>query len=196
MQHGGHPVKGYSDASVIKDLLTIIGDNAEREGLAETPDRVIKAWQHWGSGYQFSENDVFHLLKCFEDGAEDYDQFVVVKNIPVYSHCEHHLAPFFGTASIGYIPNKRIVGLSKFPRLVEVYSRRLQVQERLTKQIAEAIQKHLEPKAVGVVLECRHLCMESRGVSIQGSSTITSAIHGLLQTDPAAKAEFFRLIGR
>ncbi len=188
--------KFYSDESVIQDLITIIGDNATREGLRDTPGRVIKAWRHWGSGYNVSEDDVAAILKWFKDGAENYDQFIVVKDIPVYSHCEHHLAPFFGTASIGYIPSGRIVGLSKFQRLVEVYARRLQVQERLTQQVAGAIQKYLQPKAVGVVIECRHLCMESRGVSIQGATTITSAIHGLLQSDPAVKAEFFRLIGR
>lgn len=188
--------KFYSDESVIQALITIIGDNATRGGLRETPVRVIKAWQHWGSGYTVSDDDIAKLLKTFEDGAEDYDQFVIEKNIPVYSHCEHHLAPFFGTVSIGYIPNKRILGLSKFTRLVEVFSRRLQVQERLTRQIADAIQQHLSPLAVGVVIECRHLCKESRGISTQGSTTTTSAIRGLLRTDAAAKAEFFRLIGR
>lgn len=196
MLSGGGPVNMYSDEAVIQDLITIIGDNATRGGLKETPARVIKAWKHWGSGYTVSDADVAKMLKTFEDGAEDYDQFVIEKNIPVYSHCEHHLAPFFGTVSIGYIPNKRIVGLSKFTRLVEVFSRRLQVQERLTRQIADAIQEHLNPKGIGVVIECRHLCKESRGISTQGSTTTTSAIRGLLRDDAAAKAEFLRLIGR
>ena len=186
----------HSAESVIEDLITQIGDDPARGGLRETPTRVIKAWKHWGSGYKISDSEVGAILKTFEDGAEDYDQFVIEKNIPVYSHCEHHLAPFFGTVSIGYIPDKHIVGLSKFTRLVEVYSRRLQVQERLTRQIADAIQQHLNPLAVGVVIECRHLCKESRGISTQGSTTTTSAIRGLLRTDAAAKAEFFRLIGR
>lgn len=186
----------YSDESVIQDLITIIGDNATRGGLHETPTRVIKAWKHWGSGYRVTDDDIAKMLKTFEDGAEDYDQMVVEQNIPVYSHCEHHLAPFFGTVSIGYIPDKRILGLSKFTRLVEVFSRRLQVQERLTRQIADAIEKHLQPLAVGVFIECRHLCKESRGVAIQGSTTKSSAMRGLFRTDAAAKAEFFRLIGR
>lgn len=181
---------------LIHKMLAAIGDNPLRPGLLETPGRVTQAWRIWAGGYAVIDADIASMLKCFDDGAEHYDQFVIVKDIPVYSHCEHHMAPFFGTASIGYIPNKRIVGLSKFPRLVEVFMRRLQVQERLTQQIASAIERHLNPKAVGVVLECRHLCMESRGIRIQGATTITSAIHGLLQTDPAAKAEFFRLIGR
>ena len=175
-------------------LIQFIGDDATREGLQETPSRFLKAWKQWGEGYSVSEDDIATILKTFEDGSEDYDQFVVVKDIPIYSHCEHHLAPFFGTASIGYIPNKRILGLSKFVRLAEVYSRRLQVQERLTRQIANALFTHLTPKAVGVVLKCRHMCMESRGVKTAGSLTITSAIEGLLRTDAAAKEEFFNLI--
>lgn len=182
-----------SSWGLIEALITLIGDDSTRPGLKETPDRVVNAWKHWASGYAV---DVSKILKHFEDGAENYDQFVIVKDIPVYSHCEHHLAPFFGTVSIGYIPDKRIVGLSKFPRLVEAYSRRLQVQERLTQQIASAIENYLSPKGVGVMLNCRHLCMESRGVSIQGSTTVTSAIHGLLRTDDACKSEWLRLIGR
>lgn len=180
-----------SSWGIIDALIRLIGDDPTREGLRETPDRVVKAWQHWGSGYMV---DVDKVLKVFKDGADNYDQFILVKNIPVYSHCEHHLAPFFGVASIGYIPNGKIVGLSKFGRLVDAYARRLQVQERLTQQIAQAIQTHLAPKAVGVVLDCRHLCMESRGIQVQGTSTKTSAMHGLMLTDPAVKAEFFNLI--
>jgi GTP cyclohydrolase I len=186
----------YSDESIIQDLITLIGDDATRGGLHETPARVIKAWKHWGSGYGVTDDDVAKMLKTFEDGAEDYDQFVIVKDIPVYSTCEHHLATIFGTASIGYIPKKRIVGLSKFSRLVNVYARRLQVQERLTNQIAQAIQIHLEPKAVGVVLECRHMCMESRGIQTPGTITVTSAMLGQLRTEPETRAEFLRLMGK
>lgn len=186
----------YSDESIIQDLIAVIGDNPGRGGLVETPKRVLKAWKHWGSGYSVTDEDIAKMLKTFDDGAEDYDQFVIEKNIPVYSHCEHHLAPFFGTVSIGYLPDEKIIGLSKLTRLVQVFSRRLQVQERLTRQIADALDEHLKPRAVGVVVECRHLCKESRGVSTQGSTTTTSAIRGLMRTDAAAKAEFFRLIGR
>lgn len=196
MHSSSGPVNMYSDESVIQDLITIIGDNATREGLRETPTRVIKAWRHWGSGYSVTNDAIAKMLKTFDDGAEDYDQFVIVTKIPVYSTCEHHLATIFGTASIGYIPRKRIVGLSKFSRLVDVYARRLQVQERLTNQIAQAIQDHLEPKAVGVVLECRHMCMESRGIQTPGTITVTSAMLGQLRTEPETRAEFLRLIGK
>jgi len=180
--------------SATKTLLSAIGENVNRPGLAETPSRIANGWKTWASGYQFSEQAIKDLLTTFEDGAEDYDQFIVVKGIPVYSHCEHHLAPFFGTAAIGYIPRKRIVGLSKLSRLAEVYSRRLQVQERLTQQIATALETHLQPKAVGVFIECRHLCMESRGIQIQGSVTRTQALKGLAESDPAVKAEFLALV--
>lgn len=182
-----------SSWGIVEALIRLIGDDPKRGGLQETPNRVVDAWAHWAGGYRQNPEEI---LKHFEDGAENYDQFVVVKGIPLYSHCEHHLAPFFGVCSIAYIPNQKIVGLSKFSRLVEAYARRLQVQERLTQQIAGTIEKVLQPKAVGVVLECRHLCMESRGIAIQGSTTITSAIHGLLRTDSECKAEWLRLIGR
>ena len=172
-------------------LLQYIGEDPNRGGLKETPTRYLKAWKHWASGYK---EDPKALLKCFEDGAEKYDEMVLVKSIPVYSHCEHHLAPFFGTAHVAYIPNGKIVGLSKISRLVDVFARRLQVQERLTNQIADAINENLEPKGVAVVVECRHLCMESRGIQRQGSSTITSALRGVLHDEPAARAEFLKLV--
>lgn len=172
-------------------LLQFIGEDPTRGGLLETPKRYLKAWQHWAGGYK---QDPAALLKCFEDGAEKYDEMVLVKSIPVYSHCEHHLAPFFGTAHVAYIPDGKIVGLSKISRLVDVFARRLQVQERLTNQIADAMQEHLTPKGVAVVLECRHLCMESRGIQRQGSSTTTSAMRGVFMNTPAARAEFMGLV--
>jgi len=171
-------------------LLESLGENPDRPGLLETPSRVTKAWKHWTSGYAM---DPVELLKAFEDGAEQYNELIVVKNIPVYSHCEHHLAPFFGKATVGYLPNGKIVGLSKLTRLVDCYAKRLQVQERMTIQIAEALMMALEPKAVGVVVKCRHLCMESRGIRTPGEETITSAMLGELQPNLALRTEFLAL---
>jgi GTP cyclohydrolase I len=171
-------------------LLTSLGENPDRPGLIETPARVTKAWKHWTSGYQQSPVEV---LKAFEDGAEEYNELIVVRGIPVYSHCEHHLAPFFGKATVGYLPNGKIVGLSKLTRLVDIFSKRLQVQERMTMQIANALMEVLEPKAVGVVIKCRHLCMESRGIRAIGEETITSTLLGELQPNLALRTEFLAL---
>jgi len=175
---------------VIRQLLNAVEPNPERGGLIETPDRVAKAWEFWTSGYDKTAADV---LKVFEDGGENYDEMVMVKDIPVYSHCEHHLAPIFGTATVAYIPNGRIVGLSKLSRLVDLHSRRLQVQERLTNDIAEDLWKHLQPLGVGVIIKARHMCMESRGLCQQGHHTITSALRGVLKDQPEARAEFMGL---
>jgi GTP cyclohydrolase I len=171
-------------------LLTSLGENPDRAGLHETPARVAKAWKHWTSGYG---QDPVSVLKAFEDGAEEYNELIVVRGIPVYSHCEHHLAPFFGKATVGYVPNGKIVGLSKLTRLVDIFSKRLQVQERMTMQIANALMDVLEPKAVGVVVKCRHMCMESRGIRTQGEETITSCMLGDLQSNLALRTEFFAL---
>ncbi len=171
-------------------FLLSLGEDPDRPGLLETPNRVAKAWKHWTSGYG---QDPAEVLKVFEDGAEQYNELIVVRGIPVYSHCEHHLAPFFGTATIGYTPNGRIVGLSKLTRLVECFSKRLQVQERLTIQVAEALMEHIQPKAVGVMIRCRHLCMESRGIRTPGEETITSALLGELQTNLGLRTEFLAL---
>jgi len=171
-------------------FLASLGEDPDRAGLVETPSRVAKAWKHWTAGY---DQDPAECLKVFEDGAQEYNELIVVRGIPVYSHCEHHLAPFFGKATIGYVPNGKIVGLSKLTRLVDCFSKRLQVQERLTIQIANALMTHLQPQAVGVVINCRHLCMESRGISTQGEETVTSAMLGALQTNLALRTEFFSL---
>ena len=171
-------------------LLVSLGEDPNRAGLVETPSRLVTAWKHWTSGYT---QDPAELLKVFEDGAEEYNELIVIRGIPVYSHCEHHLAPFFGKATIGYVPNGKIVGLSKLTRLVNCFSRRLQVQERLTIQIANALMTHLEPKAVGVVIRCRHMCMESRGISTEGEETVTSAMLGELQPNLALRTEFLAL---
>jgi GTP cyclohydrolase I len=171
-------------------LLVSLGEDPDRKGLVDTPSRVAKAWKHWTSGYH---QDPADLLKAFEDGAEQYNELIVVRNIPVYSHCEHHLAPFFGKAVIGYVPNGKIVGLSKLTRLVDCFAKRLQVQERMTSQIANALMTHLEPKAVGVVVRCRHMCMESRGIRSPGEETVTSTMLGELQPNLAMRTEFLAL---
>lgn len=177
------------------EILKLIDPEAKntgklREGLQETPERVAKAYQTWFGGYGKQASEV---LKVFEDGAEDYDQMVVVKDIPVYSHCEHHIAPIIGTATIAYIPNGKIVGLSKLSRLADMFARRLQVQERLTSNIADALQEHLQPKGVAVMIKARHMCMESRGVSQQGHYTVTTAFHGALKDQAETRAEFMSL---
>lgn len=187
------PWEGNGSAGIedhIIRLLQYVGENPDRGGLAETPARVAKAWKEWCSGYDKNPADI---LKTFEDGAEGVDEMVVVKNIPFYTHCEHHMAPFFGTATIGYLPNKKIVGLSKLSRLLDIYAKRLQVQERLGCQVADAIMEHLEALGCGVVITARHLCMESRGICKQGSETSTSALRGLFKDDPAVRAEFLQL---
>ncbi len=185
----GSPEKGIED-NIVR-LLQFVGEDPEREGLKETPTRVAKAWQSWTSGYALEPGDV---LKSFEDGGEGYDEMVIVRDIPFYSHCEHHLAPFFGTATIGYIPNGKIVGLSKLSRLLDVFAKRLQVQERLTNQIAEALMEDLKAKGCAVVIKARHMCMESRGVCKQGHHTITSALRGVVMEKPEVRAEFMALV--
>ncbi len=171
-------------------LLHSIGEDPSRQGLIDTPNRVIRAWAHWTRGYQ---QDPATILKTFSDGGENYDELIIVKQIPVYSHCEHHLAPFFGHATIGYLPDGHIVGLSKLPRLVNCFAARLQVQERLTQQIAQSLHDHLQPKSVGVIIRCRHMCMESRGITVAGEETLTSAILGDLKTNAAQRNEFLAL---
>lgn len=171
-------------------LLHAIDPEFGREGTADTPMRVAKAWKHWCGGYDV---DIAKLLKCFEDGGERYDQMVLVKDIPIYSKCEHHLADIFGTCSIAYIPNGKIVGLSKLSRLADAFARRLQVQERLTDQIADALVEHLQPTGVGVLIKARHMCMESRGICQQGHHTVTTALRGAIKTEPQTRAEFLQL---
>ena len=174
-----------------RDLIESFGEDPDRGGLLETPSRVVRAWKFWTSGYG---KDPAAVLKTFDDGAEGYDELICQGNIPLYSQCEHHMASFFGVAHIGYIPDKRIVGLSKLSRVVDIFARRLQVQERLTQQVAHAIEEHLQPKAVGVVLRCRHLCMESRGIQKPGTITYTSALLGSFKTHGDARSEFLRFV--
>ena len=174
----------------VKEILSLIGENPDREGLLQTPRRVAKAWEFLTSGYG---QDVEKVLT----GAvftEKYDEMVIVKDIDFFSMCEHHLLPFYGKAHIAYIPTGKIVGLSKIPRLVEVFSRRLQVQERMTQQIADTLFRTLEPDGVAVVIEARHLCMMMRGVEKQNSVATTSAMLGSFRDDERTRNEFLKLI--
>lgn len=171
-------------------LLDGIGE-PDREGLNDTPQRFAKAWEYWTKGYDESTEEI---LKSFADGATGYDEMVIETNIPVYSKCEHHLADIFGVAHVCYVPDGRIVGLSKIVRLVEHFARRLQVQERLTIQVADTSHAALSAKGVGVVLQCRHMCMESRGVNRPGVITTTSALRGVVKDVPEARAEFMSFV--
>jgi GTP cyclohydrolase I len=176
-----------SGMDIATRLLEYIGEDPKREGLLKTPERFAKAWQHWTSGYK---QDPAEILHSFADGAEKYDEMILLRDVPLWSFCEHHLAPFFGVAHVAYVPNDRIVGLSKVSRLVSIYSHRLQVQERLTNQVADALQNGLEPKGVAVLIECRHTCMESRGIHQAGITTSTCALRGVFKDDAKAREEF------
>lgn len=179
--------------SSVETLIRGLVPDHTREGLKETPKRVCKAWRFWTSGYG---QDIASLFKAFEDGGEQYDEMVSERGVPFYSQCEHHLAPFFGTAVIAYIPSGKVVGLSKIGRVVDAFARRLQVQERLTAQIADAMMEHLAPKGVGVRLSGRHFCMESRGIQRTGIITDTTAVRGCFREDPKCRAEFIALANR
>jgi len=182
------PKQRISDAVVT--ILDAIGEKPSRQGLLETPERVANAWLEMTEGYLLDPKDV---LKCFEDGADGCDQMVVRKGIPFYSKCEHHLESIIGHCTIAYIPDGRIVGLSKMDRLCDMYARRLQVQERMTNQIADAMFNILEPLGVGVWINARHLCVEARGVCNSNSETVTQALRGNFLTDSAVRAEFLAL---
>ena len=175
--------------ALVRQQLALLGEDPERDGLLKTPERVAAAMSWLTRGYAQSPMDVIGDA-IFE---EDHNSMVMVRDIELYSMCEHHMLPFFGRAHIAYIPNGRIVGLSKLPRVVEVFARRLQVQERLTQQIAEAIDEVLKPVGVGVVIEAVHLCMMMRGVEKQNSRTITSALRGSFRDDAMTRDEFLRL---
>lgn len=174
--------------SAIETLLRFIGDDPTREGLKETPLRVMKSYQELFSGYA---QDPAAVLKVFEDGA--CDEMVVLRNMEFFSTCEHHMLPFFGKAHVAYIPNGRVIGISKLARILEIYSRRLQVQERLTEQITKALDEHLKPKGSACVLEARHFCMICRGVQKQNSEMVTSSLTGVFRK-PEVRAEFFHLV--
>jgi len=179
---------GYDD--LVREMLVRLGEDPTREGLADTPARVQKAMKFLTKGY---DEDPEALLK----GAlftVNYDEMVIVKDVEMFSLCEHHMLPFFGKVHVAYIPNGRVIGLSKIPRLIELFSRRLQIQERLTTQIAETIQKVIEPQGVGVVVEARHLCMMMRGVEKQHSAAVTSSMLGCFRNEEETRSEFLSLI--
>lgn len=178
-----------SIASHYTEILSTIGEDPSREGLLKTPERVAKSLQYLTHGYDLDPAEILRSAMF----KEDYSQMVVVKDIEVYSMCEHHMLPFFGKAHIAYIPNGHIVGLSKIPRVVDAFARRLQVQERLTNEIRDCIQETLNPAGVAVVIECQHLCMAMRGIQKQNSVTTTSAFTGGFASDKT-RAEFLRLI--
>jgi len=176
---------------VVKNILTLIGEDPKREGLLSTPRRVAKSWEFLTSGYTQDAKKILNKAVF----TEKYDEMVIVKDIDFFSMCEHHLLPFYGKVHVAYIPNGKILGLSKIPRLVDVFSRRLQVQERMTQQIAETLFEALEPDGVAVVIEARHLCMMMRGVEKQNSVATTSAMLGSFRDDERTRNEFLKLIG-
>jgi len=176
--------------NLIHELLIQIGEDPNREGIKKTPERVAKAWQFLAKGYEQN------LDKIINDAifTEDYDEMVTVKDIDFFSLCEHHMLPFFGKVHVAYIPDGKIIGLSKVPRIVEMFSRRLQVQERMTQQIAETLNDVLNPKGVAVVLEGEHMCMQMRGVEKQNSYATTSSMTGLFRSDSRTREEFLNII--
>ena len=183
-------VEGDRIREAVRMLIAELGEDPTREGLAKTPDRVAKALQFLTSGYRQDIDKVINDALF----TVDYSEMVIVKDIDFYSLCEHHLLPFFGRCHIAYIPRGKVIGLSKLPRIVEVFSRRLQVQERLTSQIAETLAAKLDPLGVAVVVEASHLCMMMRGVEKQNSSALTSAMHGVFRTDARTRTEFLDLL--
>lgn len=176
----------------VKGLLRFIGEDVDREGLVKTPHRVINAMRDHFSGYA---QDPKEFLKRTFSEVEGYNELVVVSDIELHSHCEHHMVPFVGKAHVAYIPDGRVLGLSKIARVVDAYAKRLQVQEKLTAQIADAIQEELQPQGVAVILKCRHFCMCYRGVKKPESWTTTSKLHGLFMNNPATRMELFTLLG-
>ncbi len=175
---------------LMRELLVRLGEDPERDGLLDTPQRMVSAMQYLTKGYQEDPEKI--LKEALFD--VDYDEMVIVKDIEMFSLCEHHLLPFFGKVHVAYIPNKKVIGLSKIPRLIDVFARRLQVQERLTVQIAESIQNAIHPHGVGVVIEARHLCMMMRGVEKQHSAAVTSSMLGVFRDEQETRQEFLALI--
>ena len=175
----------------VKTLIAWAGDNPNREGLIETPKRVVDAYKEFFEGYKMNPDEI--LSKTFEE-VEGYDEMVIIKNIRLESHCEHHIVPILGVAHVAYMPNKKVVGISKLARLVDVYAKRLQIQETLTAQIAETIQRVLDPLGVAVLIDASHQCMTTRGVHKPESSTVTKRMLGVFKTDENIKSEFMELI--
>jgi GTP cyclohydrolase I len=176
--------------SLVERVLERLGEDTRREGLVETPDRVAESLRHLTEGYGLDAADAIGEALF----RQDYDEMVLVRDLPFYSLCEHHLLPFFGTCHVAYMPRGRVVGLSKIPRLVDIYAHRLQLQERMTREIAEGLQRVVEPDGVAVVIEARHLCMEMRGIEKAGGQTVTSCMLGCFRDDARTRGEFLELI--
>jgi GTP cyclohydrolase I len=187
---GGTGLENVSTQDIYREIIRRFDGDPTRDGLERTPERVEKALEFLTKGYNEDPSRILHDA-LFD---VDYDEMVIVKDIEMFSLCEHHMLPFFGKIHVAYIPNGKVIGLSKIPRLVEVFARRLQVQERLTRQIADAIHDAIHPQGVGVVIEARHLCMMMRGVEKQNSSTVTSAMVGVFQNQNNTRAEFLSLV--
>jgi GTP cyclohydrolase I len=183
-------IQNASLAELTREMLLRLGEDPEREGLLRTPERMAKALEFLTKGYQEDPQEILRGALF----TEEYDEMVIVKDVEMFSLCEHHLLPFFGKVHVAYIPNGKVIGLSKIPRLVDTFARRLQVQERLTTQIAECIQQAISPEGVGVVVEARHLCMMMRGVEKQHSAAVTSAMLGAFRNDENTRQEFLSLI--
>jgi len=193
---GGEEIEKPTRAAAEEAVRTLIlwaGDDPDREGLEGTPARVVRSYGEFFGGY---DQDPADVLKTTFSEVEGYDEMVVVRDIPLMSHCEHHMVPFLGKAHVAYLPDTRVVGLSKLARVVEIYARRLQIQEKLTVQIADTINRELKPKGVAVVVEAQHQCMTMRGVHKPGADTVTSRMLGAFRTRDATRKEFFSLIGR
>ncbi|MDZ7645044.1 MAG: GTP cyclohydrolase I FolE [Woeseiaceae bacterium] len=190
----GKPRKPSRKAAeeAVRTLLLWAGDDPRREGLVDTPSRVARAYEDWFSGY--SEDPVRYLERTFEE-VDGYDELIVLRGIPFESHCEHHMAPIIGYAHVGYLPNDKVVGISKLARVVETFARRFQVQEKMTAQIANCIQDVLKPKGVGVVVNAVHQCMTTRGVRKPGVSMVTSQMLGTFRKDARTRVEFLNMIG-
>jgi GTP cyclohydrolase I len=186
------PSRSEAEAAV-RTLIQWAGDDPDREGLIETPNRVIRAYEEFFAGYQ--DDPVEILSKTFEQ-TNGYDEMVMLRDIRLESHCEHHMVPIIGRCHLAYLPDDRVVGISKLARLVEVYARRLQIQEKLTVQVADTIEEVLKPRGVAVVIEAKHQCMTTRGIRKQDVDTVTSRMTGVFRDDPSTRREFLAMIGR
>lgn len=188
----GKPPVPEDVQDAIRTLIRWAGDDPSREGLLDTPQRVARAWREYCMGY--NEDPAIHLQRVFEE-VGGYDEIVLLKDIPFQSHCEHHMAPIIGKAAIAYLPDKRVVGISKLARVLHGFARRLQIQERLTAEVAQCIQDGLEPRGVAVVIEASHACMTARGVRTPGVNMVTSHVMGQFRTDPRSREEVLKLMG-
>ena len=192
MKKNKKPSRIEAEAAV-RTLLAWAGEDAKREGLKDTPKRVVKAYEDWFSGYNEDPKEV--LKKTFSE-LDGYDEIIMLRDIRIESHCEHHIAPFIGSAHVAYLPKKRVVGISKIARITKIFSKRMQVQEKLTAQIANCIQEVLKPRGVAVVVEAQHQCMTTRGINAPGISMVTSQLLGKFRTDASTRREFYSMINQ